>query len=39
MIYPRVIDWIARGRLTWNGGQPRLDGRPLLEPLREVFAT
>lgn len=31
-IYPRVIDWYARGRLTWQNGQPWLDGAPLETP-------
>lgn len=39
MIYPRVIEWIALGRLAWNGGQPQLDGRPLVEPVREVIGS
>lgn len=36
IIYPKVIEWIARGRLAWNGGRLQLDGRPLVEPLREA---
>jgi phosphoribosylglycinamide formyltransferase-1 len=36
IIYPRVIEWIARGRLRLVDGQPRLDGQPLPEPLREL---
>jgi phosphoribosylglycinamide formyltransferase-1 len=31
-IYPRVIDWIARGRLAWNGGDPTFDGGRLDAP-------
>src|SRR5207248_1363280 len=33
VIYPRVIDWIAQGRLEWNSGNPLLDGKPLHQPL------
>jgi phosphoribosylglycinamide formyltransferase-1 len=32
IIYPMVIDWIARGRLQWNDGTPRLDGVALAGP-------
>jgi phosphoribosylglycinamide formyltransferase-1 len=34
-IYPRVIGWIADGRLQWNRGQVWLDGRPLTYPVIE----
>jgi phosphoribosylglycinamide formyltransferase 1 len=34
-IYPRVIGWIAAGRLRWVDGQPYFDARPLLQPLQE----
>lgn len=37
VIYPRVVDWIARGRLACPGGRPELDGRPLVEPIVEDF--
>jgi len=37
VIYPRVIEWIADGRLQWNGGHPLLDGLPLAEPIVERF--
>ena len=37
IIYPRVIGWIAEGRLDWNDGRPRLDGRALTQPVVEVF--
>lgn len=37
VIYPRVIEWIADGRLEWNGGYPLLDGKPLNEPVVEQF--
>ncbi|HET9390601.1 MAG TPA: phosphoribosylglycinamide formyltransferase [Steroidobacteraceae bacterium] len=36
-IYPRVIGWIADGRLVWRDGRPLLDGRPLDEPVVESF--
>ena len=34
-IYPRVIDWLARGRLALQDGRVWLDGKPLDRPLRE----
>jgi phosphoribosylglycinamide formyltransferase-1 len=37
VIYPRAIQWIAAGRLRWNGGQPLFDGKPLTEPAVEDF--
>lgn len=37
VIYPRVISWLAAGRLEWNGGHPRLDGAPLEQPVVERF--
>ena len=37
VIYPRAIEWIADGRLTWNEGHPLLDGNPLNEPVVEQF--
>ena len=37
VIYPRVVAWIADGRLKWNGGHPTLDGKPLTEPVVEDF--
>ena len=33
IIYPRVIGWIASGRLRWRDGQPWLDGAPLRQPV------
>jgi phosphoribosylglycinamide formyltransferase 1 len=39
VIYPRVIDWIAQGRLEWNGGHPSLDGKVLQEPVVEYFGA
>jgi phosphoribosylglycinamide formyltransferase-1 len=35
VIYPRVIGWIADGRLSWGGGRPRLDGSVLYHPVVE----
>ena len=35
IIYPTVIDWIARGRLQCIDGQALLDGSPLREPLQQ----
>jgi phosphoribosylglycinamide formyltransferase-1 len=37
VIYPRVVAWIADGRLKWNEGHPMLDGKPLKEPVVEAF--
>jgi phosphoribosylglycinamide formyltransferase-1 len=39
VIYPRVIGWIAEGRLEWNGGHPTLDGKALHEPVVEYFGA
>jgi phosphoribosylglycinamide formyltransferase-1 len=39
VIYPRVIGWIADGRLGWNDGHPLLDGKPLTEPVVERFGA
>jgi phosphoribosylglycinamide formyltransferase 1 len=36
-IYPRVIGWLADGRLTWRASGPLLDGRPLETPVVEEF--
>jgi phosphoribosylglycinamide formyltransferase-1 len=36
-IYPRVIGWLADGRLTWRNGQAWLDGKPLDTPIVEDF--
>jgi len=33
-LYPMVIEWLVRGRLRWNDGQPLLDGVPLTVPVR-----
>jgi len=37
IIYPRVIGWLADGRLAWRDGRPWLDGRPLQAPVVEDF--
>lgn len=37
IIYPRVIGWLADGRLAWHEGQPWLDGEPLAAPVVEDF--
>jgi hypothetical protein len=34
MLYPMVIQWLASGRLRWNGGEPTLDGERLEAPVR-----
>lgn len=34
IIYPMAIEWLASGRLQWNGGAPTLDGAPLLRPVQ-----
>ena len=39
IIYPRVIGMIADGRLTWDTGRVRLDGRLLDAPLVENFSA
>ncbi len=39
IIYPRVIGWLADGRLVWRQERPWLDGRPLDEPLVEDFSA
>jgi phosphoribosylglycinamide formyltransferase-1 len=36
-IYPRVIGWIASGRLAWRDDRAWLDGRPLESPVVEDF--
>jgi phosphoribosylglycinamide formyltransferase-1 len=33
IIYPRVIAWLASGRLQWRDGMPWLDGKLLLQPV------
>jgi phosphoribosylglycinamide formyltransferase 1 len=37
IIYPRVIGWLADGRLAWRDERPWLDGKPLTEPVVEDF--
>jgi phosphoribosylglycinamide formyltransferase-1 len=37
IIYPRVIGWLADGRLAWREEGPWLDGKPLTAPLVEDF--
>lgn len=32
-VYPRVVDWIAAGRLVWRDDSPWLDGRRLSQPV------
>jgi len=32
ILFPLVIDWIARGRLRWNDGSPQFDGDALTTP-------
>ena len=39
IIYPRVIGWLAEGRLQWRQDRPWLDGRPLDEPVVEDFGA
>ena len=37
IIYPRVIGWLADGRLAWRDARPWLDGAPLVAPVVEDF--
>ncbi len=37
VILPKVIGWLAEGRLAWRDGKGWLDGRPLEAPLVEDF--
>jgi phosphoribosylglycinamide formyltransferase 1 len=37
IIYPRVIGWLADGRLEWRDDRPWLDGKPLAAPVVEDF--
>ncbi len=37
IIYPRVIGWLATGRLAWTSGGPWFDGQRLDAPLVEDF--
>lgn len=34
ILYPMVIEWLARGRLHWNDGSPTLDGNHLTTMVR-----
>ncbi|MFO1504828.1 MAG: phosphoribosylglycinamide formyltransferase [Steroidobacteraceae bacterium] len=34
IIYPMAIQWLASGRLQWNGGRPTLDGKVLDAPVQ-----
>ena len=38
IIYPRAVGWLAAGRLAWQNGAARLDGKPLREPVIEEAA-
>jgi len=37
VILPKVIGWLADGRLTWQEGRGYLDGKPLDSPVVEDF--
>ena len=37
IIYPRVIGWLAEGRLAWRDDRPWLDGKSLDAPVVEDF--
>ena len=37
VILPKVIGWLADGRLTWQDGRGYLDGKPLDSPVVENF--
>ncbi|MDE2450287.1 MAG: phosphoribosylglycinamide formyltransferase [Gammaproteobacteria bacterium] len=37
IIYPRVIGWLADGRLAWRDDRPWLDGKPLDAAIVEDF--
>lgn len=39
IIYPRVVNWIATGRLRWQNGQVQLDGKRLDAPVVEDFTA
>jgi phosphoribosylglycinamide formyltransferase 1 len=39
IIYPRVVGMVADGRLTWDEGRIRLDGKVLDAPLTENFSA
>jgi phosphoribosylglycinamide formyltransferase 1 len=37
IIYPRVIGWLADGKLAWRDDRPWLEGKPLAAPVVEDF--
>jgi len=37
IVYPRVIGWIAAGRLAWRDARVWMDGRALADPIVEDF--
>jgi phosphoribosylglycinamide formyltransferase-1 len=37
IIYPRVVGWLADGRLAWRDDRPWLDGKPLDSPVVQDF--
>lgn len=37
VIYPTVLQWVAKGRLQCIAGVPMLDGAPLLQPIVQDF--
>jgi phosphoribosylglycinamide formyltransferase-1 len=37
IIYPRVLEWLAEGRLVWRDARPWLDGRPMDQPVVQDF--
>ena len=39
VILPRVLGWMATGRLAWREGRGWLDGKPLETPLVEEFTA
>ncbi|HVW69931.1 MAG TPA: phosphoribosylglycinamide formyltransferase [Steroidobacteraceae bacterium] len=39
VIYPRVVGMVADGRVTWDNGRVRLDGKLLDAPLVENFSA
>src|SRR6185437_5338248 len=39
VIYPRVIGWVAAGRLRWHDGAAWLDGARLDQPIVEEFSA
>ena len=39
VILPRVLGWLAEGRLAWREGKGWLDGKPLEAPIVEDFPS